>query len=186
MGHYNKPSKGVFRLVKNKPTEPESRRINSKLKMDMKHRSDEPVSKHALLTIRDCAEMAQIIQELEPACLTAYQVRTASDLKWEWGVKPSPWDIPEIMKFIYGSIELGFVIDDYEMEDLLDLERINCDPKGTISQMGISDLRWFIHTVQRSDKWADGYSSPILKCLASGALQLAGKRLVQFPVSQSV
>ena len=155
-----KPSKGLFRLLKNRPA-----------------LRPEP------LTIRDCAEMARIIQEIEPACLAAYSVRSACELKWEYGEKPWPWDIPEIMQFIDRSSELGFVLSDYEQTDIFDLNEINRDPQGTVGQMGISDLRWFIHTVQRSDKWADGYSSPILESLASGALQLAGTRLSEFPVN---
>jgi hypothetical protein len=110
-------------------------------------------------------------------------VRSARELQWEWGKEPSPWSIPEIMRFIYGSIEFGFVIDDYEENDLVDLKEINRDPQGTVGQMEIPELRWFIHTVQRADKWADCYSSPVLECLASGALQLAGKRLSEFPVT---
>lgn len=149
----------------------------------MKRNIDKPASRNDPLNIEDCAKMARIIQEIEPACLAAYSVRAASELKWEWGKEPWPWDIPEIMRFIHGSIELGFVLDDYEMTDLVDLKEINRDPQGTVGRMGISDLRWFIHTVQRSDKWADCYSSPVLECLASGALQLAGKRLAEFPVS---
>lgn len=178
-----KPSKGVFRLLKNKPIEAEKSGLSSpKVTTGMKRNVDEPASKNDPLTIRDCAEMARIIQELEPACLAAFNVRSANELKWEWGKEPSPWSIPEIMRFIYGSIEFGFVLGDYEMTDLVDLKRINRDPQGTVGRMGISDLRWFIHTVQRSDKWADCYASPILECLASGALQLAGKRLAEFPV----
>jgi hypothetical protein len=149
----------------------------------MKRNSDEPASRNDPLSIQDCAEMARIIQDMEPACLTAYSVRSASDLKWEWNEEPSPWSIPEIMRFIYGSIELGFVLDDYEVTDLIDLEKINRDPQVCIGCMGISEIRWFIHTIQRADKWADSYASPVLECLASGALQLAGKRLAEFPVN---
>ncbi len=126
----------------------------------------------------DCAKMARIILKLEPACLSTFGVRTARKLSWEYCQEPSPWDIPEVMRFVYGSIELVFVLDDYDQRDLLDRTAINRNPQGTVGRMGLSELRWFIHTVQRSEKWADGYSSPILKCLASGALQLAGKRLL--------
>lgn len=148
----------------------------------MKRNIDEPSSRNNPLSIQDCAEMARIIQDIEPACLAAYGVRSSSDLKWEWGQEPLPWSIPEIMRFIHGSIELGFVLDDYEMADLVDLKEINRDPQEFVGCMGISEIRWFIHTVQRADKWADCYASPVLECLASGALQLAGKRLAEFPV----
>ncbi len=127
--------------------------------------------------------MARILRELEPACLSAYGVRAASELRWKWGQEPSPWSIPEVKRFIYGSIEFGFVLGDYELRELVDLKAINRNPQETVGRMRLADLRWFIHTVQRADKWADGYSSPILECLASGALQLAGKRLAEFPVS---
>jgi hypothetical protein len=120
---------------------------------------------------------------MEPACLAAYGVRLATELKWEYGEKPSPWDIPEIMRFIDGSVELGFVLYDYDVTDLVDLKEVNRNPQGTVGRMGINDLRWFIHTLQRSDKWADCYSSPILEILASGALQRAGRRLTELPVS---
>ena len=149
----------------------------------MKRNIDEPASRNDPLSIQDCAEMARIIQDMEPACLAAFGVRSASDLKWEWDKEPSPWSIPEIMRFIYGSIELGFVLDDYEMVDLVDLKEINRNPQECIGRMGISEIRWFIHTVQRADKWADCYASPVLECLASGALQFAGKRLAEFPVN---
>jgi hypothetical protein len=149
----------------------------------MKRNIDEPASKNDQPSIQDYAEMARIINDMEPACLTAYNVRSVSDLKWEWNKEPSPWSIPEIMRFINGSIELGFVVGDYELEDLVDLKEINRDPHKFMGCMGISDIRWFIHTVQRADKWADCYASPILECLASGALQMSGKRLAEFQVN---
>lgn len=149
----------------------------------MKRKIDQPASKKDPLSINDCAEMARFIRDIEPACLDAYGVRSPSELRWEYGEKPSPWDIPEIMRFIYGAIELGFVLNDYEEHELVDLDSINRDPHRTVGGMGITDLRWFIHTVQRADKWADGYSSPILEYLVSGSLQLAGKRLGELPVT---
>lgn len=149
----------------------------------MKRNIGEPASKNDPLSIQDCAEMARIINDMEPACLIAYNVRSASDLKWEWNNEPWPWNIPEIMRFIYGSIELGFVLHDYEEINLVDIKKINCNPNECISCMGINEIRWFIHTVQRADKWADCAASPILECLASGALQIAGKRLAGLPVN---
>lgn len=140
---------------------------------------DQTASKNAPLRIQDCAEMARIICNIEPACLVAYGVNTASELHWEYGKKSSPWSIPESNRFISGAIKLGFVLGDYETHELVNLDLINRDPQGTVGCMEITDLRWFIHTIQRADKWADGFSSPILECLASGSLQLAGKRLAE-------
>lgn len=128
-------------------------------------------------SIEECSQMAKIIQEMEPACLKAYNVRSANQLHWDWDEKPRPWEIKEVDRFTHGSIELGFVVNEYKMTDMVDLEEVNRNPKRDIGQMNLSELRWYIHTVQRRNAWAAGYSSPIIKSLASGALQLAGKRL---------
>lgn len=152
----------------------------------MKHSIEKPASKRDPVNLQNCAKMARIIEQMEPACLRAFGVRSASELRWGWDQEPRPWDIPEIERFIFGSIELGFVLGDYVQGELVGLKDINRDPQGTVGRMGLSELRWYIHTVQRANKWADCYSSPILECLASGALQLAGRRLAELSKEKSM
>lgn len=122
--------------------------------------------------------MARLILEMETACIHAYQVRSSSELRFQMDVRPSPWDIPEVMRFIEGALACGFVCCDYNIKKWTDLEAVNSRPELTIGRMNHLEIRKYIHTVQRGDKWADGYGSPILESLASGALQLAANRLL--------
>jgi hypothetical protein len=74
-------------------------------------------------------------------------------------------------------------MDPFDAQEFSDLHAINADPLRQIDGMGLSDLRRYIHTLHRADKWADGLSCPVLEALASGALQRAGLRLLDMPVS---
>ncbi len=76
-----------------------------------------------------------------------------------------------------------FVMDPFDPEDYADLKAINEEPIRMIDDMDLNDLRRYIHTLQRADKWSDGLWSPVLEALASGALQRAGQRLLDAPVS---
>lgn len=135
------------------------------------------------LTVRACFLMSQIIAAMEPACLKTFKKTRHTLLRWQWDQKPSPNDIPEIMHFIYGTLYLGFVMDPFDPEDYADLKAINEEPIRMIDDMDLNDLRRYIHTLQRADKWSDGLWSPVLEALASGALQRAGQRLLDAPVS---
>jgi len=114
---------------------------------------------------------------METALLGTYGVREPKDLKWDWGTKPDPWEIPEVTRFLEGALACGFVCADFKVEEWTDLESVHMRPEEMIGQMGAPELRKYVHTVQRAEKWADGYGSPLLRALSSGSLQIVARRL---------
>lgn len=120
---------------------------------------------------------ADLIDDMERACVSAFGVRSAAELRWEYDQKPTPWDVPEVMRFIKGLMACGLTFGPYDFDDLLDLAAIDAHPAETLGAMEFPELRRYLHTLHRADKWADAYSSPILASLASGALQRAARRL---------
>jgi ADP-ribose pyrophosphatase YjhB (NUDIX family) len=123
--------------------------------------------------------MASLILDLEAACLRLYGVDESREIPWDGDLTAASWEVPEYRRFIEGSPACGFVVDGLPPEEWLDLEDVNRHPRQTIPIMRPQDIRLFIHTVHRSEKWADGYASPVLESLASGALQAVAKRLLE-------
>ncbi len=137
-----------------------------------------PLSKRTQIHDVQARFMAELILDMEEACLLAYHARTPSELHREWNQKPEPWEIPAVTRFMHGALACGFVCNDYAMEQCMDLYAVNARPQEMIGKMRFSELRRYIHTVQRAAKWSDGYD-PIIEALASGALQLAANRLME-------
>lgn len=123
--------------------------------------------------------MASLILDLETACIRIYGVDEPRDIPWNNDLAAASWEIPEYRRFIEGGPACGFVVDGLAPEKWLNLEDINRQPGRTIPIMKPQDIRLFIHTVHRSEKWADGYASPVLQTLASGALQAVAHRLLE-------
>ncbi|NVH77088.1 hypothetical protein FSB08_32370 [Paraburkholderia sp. JPY432] len=86
------------------------------------------------------------------------------------------WDLPAYQLFCEGSYACGFVCNDYD--DFFDLRAANADPRATLNACSFADLRHYLHTLQRAERWADGYSSPILEALASGSLTVVKDRFL--------
>jgi ADP-ribose pyrophosphatase YjhB (NUDIX family) len=123
--------------------------------------------------------MATLILELEAACIRAYGLRSRQEIRWGDHLSPTPWDLPEYRRFVEGAPACGFVVEGFPPEEWLDLEDIDRHPERAVSIMGPKDIREYLHTLHRSEKWADGYSSPMFEALASGALQAVARRLLE-------
>ncbi|MOA63387.1 hypothetical protein D3C78_1890980 [compost metagenome] len=50
-------------------------------------------------------------------------------------------------------------------------------PTLALSSVPFRQLRHFLHTLLRNERWANGYSSPVREALGSGALELVATRL---------
>lgn len=136
-----------------------------------------PVSKQVPVYEVQAKFLAGLIRTMERATVSSFGVHRASDLTWEFGQTPAPWDLPEVMAFIHGAMACGFVCTDYGLYDWVDLARIQAAPEETVRAMDSEDIRKYIHTLQRGEKWSECTSSPILQALASGALQHVADRL---------
>lgn len=123
--------------------------------------------------------IARLIMDLEAACLRVYRLRSIQDVCFRFEMVPMPWDIPEYMRFITGCMACGFVCGDLGVDDWLDLNEIHRHPVEAIGRLNSGEIRLYIHTLQRAEKWADCYGSPVLESLASGALQAIAKRLFE-------
>lgn len=109
--------------------------------------------------------------------LQLYEVGSTRELRFDWEKGHRPWDAPEFLRFVEGAAACGFVCEDYPAGELVPLSEVNRNPGQMLGAMNGEELRQYVHTLHRADKWADGYSSPILEALASGALQLLAARL---------
>ena len=58
----------------------------------------------------------------------------------------------------------------------MDLAVINARP-GLLADVDLSRLRHYVHVLLRSERWADGWGSPVLDAVLSGALGLVAQRL---------
>lgn len=83
--------------------------------------------------------------------------------------------LPEYMRFLKGAYACGFVCSNFSlMDDFLEYQN---RPDEHIRTASWTQFRHYIHTLLRGEKWADGYSSPILDAAKSGALTVVLERL---------
>ena len=132
--------------------------------------------KRTVLREHQAAFMARLIREMESALIRFYGVRMVSEIRWNADQHPTPWECPEVMRFLEGAVALGFV-STFGPEEFQPLGDIHQDPSRWITSMGPTELRRYIHTLHRADKAADGLECRVLEALACGALQLVANRL---------
>lgn len=77
-----------------------------------------------------------------------------------------------LIKALYAC---GWVCDDLPHDDFL--PQVNRDVEGTVGKWGLSQLRLYLHTLMRGEKWCDGNSSVVLEAFDSGALWTVADRL---------
>lgn len=85
-------------------------------------------------------------------------------------------DLDEYRLWTDGAFACGFVMDNGKPDGNLDA--VNRDPEGTVGRMPFPELRQYVHYLQRSEKWADCYASPVYHAIRSGALQIVAERLL--------
>jgi hypothetical protein len=77
--------------------------------------------------------------------------------------------------FIEGAYACGFVCRDLKPDNPLESDRER--PVAAIAGWSFAQLRQYVHYLVRHERWADGFSSPILDALAAGHLQQVADRL---------
>lgn len=83
--------------------------------------------------------------------------------------------LPEYERFIVGAPGAGFVCND--LAPMKDFEDFNARPREHLSSSDFSQLRLYVHTLLRAERWADGYATPIREAVMSGALEIVADRL---------
>lgn len=99
-----------------------------------------------------------------------------NDLSSPWEkIGPAIFDEPDYQFLIQTIYACGWVCDDLPLDDFL--PQVNRDVDGTVGKWGLPQLRLYLHTLMRGEKWCDGNSSVVLEAFDSGALQTVARRL---------
>ena len=116
---------------------------------------------------------AHLIRALEQALLAHYRAPSVDRLPADRFEEA--WALDEYRLFCEGAYACGFVCNDFKPDGPLDAAKAR--PEATIAGWDFFTLRHYIHTLLRAEKWADGYSSPILDAVICGALHAVADRL---------
>lgn len=84
--------------------------------------------------------------------------------------------LPEYERLELGGYACGFVCRDMKIDPRY--EKIMGAPRNYLEAMPFAELRQFVHTLWRAERWADEYGSPIKEALENGALNIIGRRLL--------
>ncbi len=132
-----------------------------------------PASKRSAVNESQARLLAKLINMLEGAVLAHFNLADLERI--DLNRFKEIWDLPEYNLFVEGAYACGFVCTDGKSEG--DLDMVNSRPREVVASWSFPELRQYVHFLLRSEKWADGYSSPILHAIRSGALQKVADRL---------
>lgn len=85
--------------------------------------------------------------------------------------------IPEYAMFLQAGCACGFVCADFKPIAGDKFALANLRPNEYLADCSFRQIRHWIHHLFRAERWAEGYSSPILEAIDSGALILVVTRL---------
>lgn len=117
---------------------------------------------------------AWVIQEAEEAIGAISCDDSGEPYQWEV-IGPSLFDEYEYQRLIQTVYACGWVCNDLPLHDFL--PQVNRDVAGTVGVWAFPQLRLYLHTLMRGEKWCDGDSSVVLDAFASGALHTVADRL---------
>ncbi|MDH4557809.1 NUDIX hydrolase [Pseudomonas sp. BN417] len=117
--------------------------------------------------------LAELIERFEHSVLAHFRTSDRAQIPMERFKEI--WDLPDYRLLIVGSYACGFVCRDHKPD--FDLTAVDNNPVAALGHCPFPEIRHFVHTLLRSERWADGYSSPILEAVNSGALALVAARL---------
>jgi hypothetical protein len=130
-------------------------------------------SRRSTVNQHQARHLAQLIRWLEREALSHYRVPVASRLPRDRFTEF--FKLEAYRNFIEGAYACGFVCRDLRPDNPLEGERD--PPAEAIGRWGFTKLRQYVHYLVRHERWADGYSSPLLDSLAAGNLQQVADRL---------
>ena len=132
-----------------------------------------PASKRSAVNEFQVALFCQLAKALERSILRLFSVSDSSSIPRYRDAEI--FCLNEYENFITAMFACGFVCNDGKMEG--DLMEVNRRLNEVIDRWSFPELSQYLHYLQRCEKWADGYSSPILDAIRSGALLKVVARL---------
>lgn len=116
---------------------------------------------------------AKVIRRFEEAW--SRQFRRPVDLSFETYQRFR--EMPEFEDFMDAALACGFVCSDFR--DFAQVEQVHeseC-PSDEVASLTFSELRHYVHTLQRAEKWNSDYSRTLWASLQTGALSAVARRL---------
>jgi len=135
--------------------------------------SRRPPSRRSVVTQHQARHLVQLVRLLEREALRHFRVPVAAKLPRDRFVEFFKLEAYRI--FIEGAYACGFVCRDLKPDNPLEGERERA--AAVIAGWPFSALRQYVHYLVRHERFADGYSSPILESLIAGHLQQVADRL---------
>ena len=135
--------------------------------------SRQPPSKRSAVTEHQARHLVQLIRLLERDALRHFCVPTAARLPT--GRFDEFFKLESYRIFIEGAYACGFVCRDLNPDNPLETARARA--AEAIAGWTFAELRQYVHYLIRHERWADGYSSPIMGSLIEGHLQRVADRL---------
>jgi len=135
--------------------------------------SRSPPGKRSVVTQHQARHLVQLVRLLEREALNHFRVPVASKLPKDRFAEFFKLEAYRI--FIEGAYACGFVCRDLKPDNPLEGERGRA--AAVIGGWSFPELRQYVHYLVRHERFADGYSSPILESLIAGHLQQVADRL---------
>ena len=132
-----------------------------------------PSGKRSVVTQHQARHLVQLVRLLEREALNHFRVPVASKLPKDRFAEFFKLEAYRI--FIEGAYACGFVCRDLKPDNPLEGERERA--AAVIAGWSFPELRQYVHYLVRHERFADGYSSPILESLVAGHLQQVADRL---------
>lgn len=132
-----------------------------------------PASKRSAVNEYQVRLFVKLVNKLEGAVLNLYKIADPERIPLDRFQEI--WEVDEYQLLIDAFFACGFVCRDFGLDG--DLDAVNDRPAEFARSLDFPGIRQYLHLLQRGEKWADGYSSPILAALKSGALIKIADRL---------
>lgn len=132
-----------------------------------------PASSRSAVTQHQARHLVQLIRWLEREALGHFRVPVAARLPRERFAEFFRLEAYRV--FIEGAYACGFVCRDLKPDNPLEAERDR--QAQAIAGWTFPQLRQYVHYLVKHERWADGYSSPLLDALAAGHVQQIADRL---------
>jgi hypothetical protein len=135
--------------------------------------SRSPPSRRSVVTQHQARHLVQLVRLLERDALGHFRVPVAAKLPKDRFAEFFRLEAYRI--FIEGAYACGFVCRDLKPDNPLEGERERA--AIVIGGWSFPELRQYVHYLVRHERFAGGYSSPILESLIAGHLQQVADRL---------
>lgn len=132
-----------------------------------------PASKRSAVNAYQVTLFVKLVNKFEGAVLNLFKIADPENISLDRFQEI--FNLDEYHLLIDAFFACGFVCRDFNLE--CNLDAVNDRPDEAIRSMDFPAIRHYLHVLQRGEKWSDGYSSPILAAIKSGALIKVADRL---------